>query len=312
MNKSFEEILKTSQKAMLIGIGGGGDIVGTLPTAGLLELFDIEYVLAGLPWERSVIDPVPGPRKFHEIVNSEKINEGVWTCHKDTKTNTGVLFAESGISGIFDTQTLLIDATAGAEKISGYIVDAANKLGIDLIIGIDVGGDAIALGTEKGILSPLADSTMIAALYNIRNEINTFLGMFGFGSDGELTLLELEASLSLLAQNNGILGSWGITQKTLELMKKVIETVPTEASRSPVMYAEGKFETTKIRSGTVKVELNYSSTSTIYIDVAVMFEKVSMLARAVSESGDLMDSRKILNEMGIKTEFDIEEERYGS
>jgi len=82
MNKSFEEILKTSQKAMLIGIGGGGDIVGTLPTAGLLELFGIEYVLAGLPWERSVIDPVPGPRKFNEIVKSEKINEGVWTCHK--------------------------------------------------------------------------------------------------------------------------------------------------------------------------------------------------------------------------------------
>ena len=312
MNKSLEEILKTSQKALLIGIGGGGDIVGTLPTAGLLELFGIEYVLAGLPWERSVIDPVPGPRKFSEIVNSEKINEGVWACNKNTKTDTGVLFAESGISGIFDSQTILIDATVGAKKISEYILDAAGKLGFDLVIGIDVGGDAIATGTEKGILSPLADSTMIAALYNIRNEINTFLGMFGFGSDGELTLQEIEASLSLIARNGGILGSWGITQKTLKLMKKVIETIPTEASRSPVMYAEGSFKTTKIRSGTVKVELNYSSTSTIYIDVAVMFEKVSGLARAVSESGNLMDSRKILNEMGIRTEFDIEEERYGS
>ena len=52
-------------------------------------------------------------------------------------------------------------------------------------------GDAIATRRpRKGILSPLADSTMIAALYNIRNEINTFLGMFGFGSDGELTLLK--------------------------------------------------------------------------------------------------------------------------
>jgi len=312
MNKSFEDILRKSNKAMLIGIGGGGDVVGTLPTAGLLDLFDIEYVLAGLPWERSVIDPVPGPRKFSEIVNSQKINEGVWTCNQNTKTDTGVLFAESGISKVFDTQTLLIDATIGAEKISVYLLDAAKKLGIDLIVGIDVGGDAIAVGNEKGILSPLADSTMIAALYNIRNEINTFLGMFGFGSDGELTLGELENSLSLLAQNKGILGSWGITQKTLNLMKKVIETVPTEASRSPVIYAEGKFKTTNIRSGTVKVELNFASTSTIYIDVAVMYEKVSSLAKAVAESADLMESRKILNEMGIRTEFDIEEERYGS
>ena len=312
MNKSFEEILKQNKKAMLIGIGGGGDIVGTLPTAGLLELFDIECVLAGLPWERSVIDPVPGPRQFSEVVNSEKINEGVWTCNKDTATNTGVLFAESGISKVFDNETLLIDATIGAEKISGYLIDAAEKLGIDLIIGIDVGGDAIAVGDEKGILSPLADSTMIAALYKIRNNIDTFLGMFGFGSDGELTLEELEASLALLAQNKGILGSWGITQKTLELMNRVIEVVPTEASRSPVRYAEGNFKATTIRSGTVNVDLNYSSTSTIYIDVEVMYEKVSSLSRAVADSDNIMESKKILNDMGIRTEFDIEEERYGS
>lgn len=312
MKKSFEEILKNSNKAMLIGIGGGGDVVGTLPTAGLLELFDIEYVLAGLPWERSVVDPVPGPRKYSEVVNSKKVNEGVWTCSKDTATNTGVLFAESGISKVFDKDTLLIDATIGAEKISACLTDAAEKLGIDLIVGIDVGGDAIAVGTEKGILSPLADSTMIAALYKTRKRIETFMGMFGFGSDGELTLPELESSLALIARNKGILGSWGITQKTLDIMNRVIEVVPTEASRSPVRYAEGNFKATTIRSGTVNVDLNYSSTSTIYIDVEVMYEKVSALSRAVADSENIMESKRILNVMGIRTEFDIEEERYGS
>jgi hypothetical protein len=300
MNNSFEKLLTKSKKALLIGIGGGGDIVGTLPTAGLLELFDIEYVLAGLPWERSVIDPVPGPRKFHEIVNSGKINEGVWICNKETKTDTGVLFAETGVSRMFD------------KDISEFLLDAAGKLGIDLIIGIDVGGDVIANGTEKGLLSPLADSTMIAAFYNLRKKIDSFLGVFGFGSDGELSLDELENSVAVLSQNGGILGTWGITQKTLNLMKEVIKVVPTEASRSPVRYAEGKFQNTTIRSGTVKVELNYCCTSTIYIDTAVLFEKVSTLARAVADSDDIMKSRKILNNMGIQTEFDIETERYGN
>ena len=305
-------MLMESTKAMLIGIGGGGDVVGTLPTKGLLEMFGTECVLAGLPWERSVIDPVPGPRKFNEIVNCEKINEGVWICNKDTKTDTGVLFAESGISKVLNTDTLLIDATIGSENISHYIVDAAASLDIDLIVGIDVGGDAVAVGNEKGILSPLADSTMIAALYKTGSSIDTFMGMFGFGSDGELTLDEIEHSLSLLAQNGGILGSWGITRKTLEIMNRVMEVVPTEASRSPVRYAEGNFKATKIRSGTVDVDLNFSSTSTIYIDVEVIYEKVSDLSRAVAGSGDLMESRKILNELGVRTEFDIEEERYGN
>ena len=31
--KSFKEIIKSSNKALLIGIGGGGDIVGNIPTA---------------------------------------------------------------------------------------------------------------------------------------------------------------------------------------------------------------------------------------------------------------------------------------
>ena len=49
-NLSLEEILRKSTKAILLGIGGGGDIVGTIPTARLLEMFGIECVLGGLPW----------------------------------------------------------------------------------------------------------------------------------------------------------------------------------------------------------------------------------------------------------------------
>lgn len=312
MNKSFEELLSKSRKALLIGIGGGGDVVGTLPTAGLLELFGIECILAGLPWERSVIDPVPGPRTYDQLVNAEKINDGIWICTKDTKTNTGVRFAESGISGVLGKDTLLVDITPGAAKISEYIIDAAGKLNVDLVIGIDVGGDSLATGSEKGILSPLADSTMIAAFYKLRKDINSFLGIFGLGSDGELTIDEMEHSLKLLAQDGGIIGSWGLTKNSIKLMNEVVEVVPTEASRTPVRYAEGKFQKTTIRSGTVKVDLNFSSTSTVYVDTAVHYEKVSALSRAVAESPDLMESKKILNGMGVKTEFDIEEERCGS
>ncbi|TDI91579.1 MAG: DUF1152 domain-containing protein, partial [Candidatus Dadabacteria bacterium] len=52
--KSFKEIIKSSNKALLIGIGGGGDIVGTIPTADLLGLFGVECIFGGLSWERSV------------------------------------------------------------------------------------------------------------------------------------------------------------------------------------------------------------------------------------------------------------------
>ena len=69
MEKSFSKI----KKALLIGIGGGADIVGTIPTKILLESYGIKSILGGIPWERYSIDPYPGPRPFSQIINKQKL-----------------------------------------------------------------------------------------------------------------------------------------------------------------------------------------------------------------------------------------------
>ena len=89
---SLEYILTTTKRALLIGIGGGGDIVGTIPTAGLFKMFGIKCYYAGLPWERSVTDPVPGPRSFEQICSIEKFNERIWIANPDTCTDRGIKF----------------------------------------------------------------------------------------------------------------------------------------------------------------------------------------------------------------------------
>lgn len=307
---SLENLLKNSKKAMLIGIGGGGDIVGTLPTANLLKINGVGSVLGGLSWERSVFDPVPGPRKFEETINAEKINDVVWFANKNTTTQTGVKFAESGMSQVLGKETLLVDINYGVSTTAEGLLDAAKKLDCDIIIGIDVGGDAVGFGNEKGLMSPLADAIMTASFYKIRNKIPTMMGVFGFGSDGELTNGELENSFKTIAKNRGILGSWGITKKTLELMRKVIEVVPTEASRSPVQYAMGEFENASIRSGTVPVELNICSTLTFYLDPKVVFEKISKPAQTVIDCNSIEEASIALNNIGIKTELDLEIEKF--
>jgi len=114
---SLERLIKKSRRAILIGIGGGGDIVGTIPTARLLGMFNIECVLGGLPWERFVYDPIPGPRIFDEIRNSRPLNDTVWFANKDTVTMTGVRFAETKIAEIYGIEALLIDITEGVEEI---------------------------------------------------------------------------------------------------------------------------------------------------------------------------------------------------
>jgi len=307
---TLEKILAESTRAMIIGIGGGGDVVGTIPTANLLKTFGIECILGGISWERSVHDPQPGPRSFDEVRNAEKINDYVWYASSETVTKNGIKFSETGLSEVIGSKTLLVDINPGPGDVSKSLQDAADKLGCDLLIGLDVGGDSVALGNEKGLMSPLADSIMISAINMLRKKLNCILGIFGLGSDGELTLDELEYVFKMIAGYGGIIGSWGITRDTLRLLQEIISVVPTEASRCPVEYALGMFEESTIRRGTRYVKLNLSSTSTYYLDPTVIYEKISKTARAVTDCKSLESASRKLNDLGIKTELDIEMENF--
>jgi len=305
--KSFKQTLKTSTKALLIGIGGGGDIVGTLPTADLLQIFNIECVYGGLSWERFTYDPMPGPRTFEETKNVRKLNDVVWYANKDSLTITGSRFAESGFSEVIGKETLLVDINSGPEVIAEGLLDAAHKLGADLVIGVDVGGDVIAQGHEPGLMSPLADSMMTAAFAKLEPEITSLIGLFGYGSDGELTHEELESSMKLNLKSNAVLGSWGVTQDALRKLEEAIAVVPTEASRLPVEYSKGELEQTSIRNGTRPVSLSMASTVTFYFSPGVLFEN-SKMSKAVSMCKSLEEANEALHSLNIHTELDLERE----
>jgi hypothetical protein len=308
-NLSLEKVLKKSKRAILLGIGGGGDIVGTIPTARLLGMFGIECVLGGLPWERLVLDPIPGPRTFDEIRNVSQLNDTVWLANKDTVTTAGVKFAESIIAEIYGREVLLVDITEGVMGVVDGLSKAMKELEADLLIGIDVGGDSIAFGDEKGLASPLADSIMTSALSKLQGEFNTLLGVFGYGSDGELTPEELERSFSVIAKEGGLLGAWGLTPDIIRELEMVISKVPTEASRVPVECAEGERGEIAIRSGTRKVYLSTASTVTFYLSPRVVYEKVSKPARLVSGSRSLEEANEALHSIGLFTELDLEREK---
>lgn len=310
LNPSLENLIRKSKRAILIGIGGGGDVVGTIPTARLFGMFNIECILGGLPWERSVYDPIPGPRTLDEIRNLSPLNGTVWFANKDTVTTTGVRFAETQIAEIYGIETLLVDITKGIEGVVEGLGKAMKAMGADLLVGIDVGGDSLAFGDEKGLASPLADSIMIASLAELEKEFSTVLGVFGYGSDGELSAQELERSLSVVAKGGGLLGAWGITPKIVRELEMVISKVGTEASRIPVECAKGAIGETTIRGGTRKVILSPMSTLTFYFSPRVVYEEVSKPARIVSGSKSLDEANEALHSIGLFTELDLERKRY--
>ena len=302
MLKSFSKY----KKALLVGIGGGADVIGTIPTKLHLESFGIKCVLGGIPWERYSIDPFPGPRPFDQIVNVANINDSLCWATEKTKTQDGLFFSESKASKVLKEKILLVNIFNSSTKIAKDLKEFCKKNKIDLIVGIDVGGDVIAKGDEPGLSSPLADSIMLSALKKVETSVDTKIAVLGYGSDGELLPSELNSSLSIISKKKGLIGMIGINTDSQKIMKKLIAKIETDASRIPTLAFSGTYGPSKIRRGRIEIDVHPFSQITVYLKTKVIFKDISLSARLVHKSINIWESNKILLKNGFKTELDFE------
>jgi hypothetical protein len=307
----LEDLIRSSKRALVVGVGGGGDVVGALATARFLDFCGLEFVLGGLSWERSIYDPIPGPRKLSEVRNVRVLHDYAWMANGDSQTTTGVFFAESKMAAVQGQEVLLIDINGGVKGAVDGLEVAMKELNTDLLVGLDVGGDSLAQGNEPGLRSPLADSIMLAAYAELEKlGHRTLWGVFGYGSDGELTVDEIEAALNKLAVAGGLLGGWSLTPKISAELEEVIKTVPTEASAIPVQCFRGAWGESKIRSGQRSVKLTPLTALTFFMSATKLYETLSRPARAVRASASLEDANDALRTIGVSTELDFERSKY--
>jgi hypothetical protein len=308
---SLEDIIRASSRALVIGVGGGGDVVGALACARFLEFCGLEFFLGGLSWERAVYDPVPGPRKLSEVENVRALHEYAWLANADSRTNTGVYFAESKMAAAQQSEVLLVDINGGAEGVVAGVESAMKYFNADLLVGLDVGGDSLAQGHEVGLRSPLADSIVLAAFAEMEKRgVQTLWGMFGYGSDGELRIDEIELALGKLAGAGGLLGCWSLTTKIAAELEEVIKTVPTEASAIPVQCFRGAYGEYKIRGGQRSVRLTPLTTLIFFMSATILFDTLAKPAQALRHSSSLEQANDALHAIGIRTELDYERAIY--
>jgi hypothetical protein len=311
--ESLENLIQTSSRALVIGVGGGGDVVGALAAARFLEFCGLEFVLGGLSWERSVFDPIPGPRMLIEVENVRVLHPRVWMANPKSQTNTGVFFAESKMAAVCGKEVSLIDINGGVNGVVEGLEAAIKEFNTDLLVGVDVGGDSLAQGDEPGLRSPLADSIMLAAYAELeRRGHRTLWAVFGYGSDGELTVDEIELALSKLAAVGGWLGTTSLTPQIAAELAEVIKTVSTEASAIPVQCFYGAWGNTKIRSDQRNVKLTPLTALILFMSATKLFQTLARPAQAVRETSSLDEANDALHAIGVRTELDLERERYSA
>jgi hypothetical protein len=311
--KDSDFILSRSRRPLVIGIGGGGDVVGALATAEAARLYHgARPLVGGVPWERRPIDPVPGPRSVGEIEDGEEIAAGVLLARPRTRVRgRDVVFAESHMAEFLGEPTVLVDVTRGPAAIAAGLRDAAARLEVDTIVFADVGGDVLAHGHERGLGSPLCDALMLAAAVRLERDaggIEVLGAIFGPGCDGELTLAEVSERLADVARAGGLAGARGITPPIAARLEAAIEHVPTEASAQAVRGFRGVAGPSAIRGGRRSLELMPAVALTIYYDATIAYEATAPLARAVADAESLEEANEVLRGLGVRSELDWEKD----
>lgn len=304
MVDTIENLAKRGDRALVIGIGGGGDVVGSIPTVRYLRSIGVETLIGGLSWERYVNDPDPGPRKVSEMKNAEQLSGTTALANSETCTEKGVEFTESAVAEVLEEEVLLLDLSEGVKGAIKGLNETIDELGIDFVVGADVGGDVLAKGSEEGLHSMLADSMVLAALPNLK--VPAILGVLGFGADGELTQEELLENSAEIASAGGFLGARGLTPGDLDILEKAIENTKTESSALAMKAAKGKVGEIDIRGGYRKVKLSLLSAVTFFFDPKIVLKEVNEVGERLVDTTSLDEAHDLLEERDISSELNFE------
>jgi hypothetical protein len=305
--------VRRARRALVLGIGGGGDVIGSLAIGRRCEQLGTPFALGGVAWERFARDPRPGPRPLAEISGGETIGAHAMLAGPATATSDGVLFSESYAAAHLRLRdagavTALIDVTGGPRGVAEGISDAAAALDCDLAVLVDIGGDAIAAGSEPGLVSPLCDAVMLAGASLLDGGLGVAAVVLGAGCDGELTVDEVLARVAALARAGAWTGAWAVTPAIADEVELAARDSGTEASRQVVRCARGELGDAEIRGGLRHVPLGPLGALAFCFDPAAARDELP-LARAVADAPSLEAARDALAAIGLRTELDYERRR---
>jgi hypothetical protein len=299
-------MLEGKKRILVIAIGGGGDIASASIIANSLKTMGHTTVLASIAWERYIYDPVPGPIRLSEIENPSKRGDHYILVNKNSyATRGGRLVIPQAVkaSRALGREVYIVDMYSGVE---GYVKGLSNIIGderVDLVIGVDVGGDVLATGLEDDLWSPLADWIGLAAL----SRLNGIVAVHSPGSDGELPTSYLLRRIDEVTTRGGLLGVSSMCMHDALVLEKILEYVDSEASRIPLLAYRGVRGKIPLRSGSRVVEISLFNTMTFYMNSNIVLDLVEP-AKKLLYTKTLDEARFILNELGIYTELDLEED----
>ncbi len=206
------------KKVLVIGAGGGNDIVSATLVALYLNSQGIETDVGGA-LSPGAVHTYQG--NIESVVNSL---EGDVRRYVPSRKPGEISFVDAHLPRLIQKHHLPIrklynfSIRFGTSALTAGVEDLAKKEGYECIVAVDVGGDILARGSEdQYVLSPMMDFAFLKGLSDCK--VPSLLIEFGLGTDGELRPAGIREILDNLRKKSIILYESHISGKHNEVKK---------------------------------------------------------------------------------------------
>ncbi len=294
---------------LVVATGGGGDSGSAALLAEAIARYGVRTVVAAVPWERYVRDPLPGPVPLSLFTGVEPVGEaavrvagccGAWRGGRWIVPSACRAWEALGVR----IPVYLLEAWGGTASVARGVEEVASIHGCEEFIAFDVGGDILGCGCEEDLWSPLGDGLGLAAL--LRLGVGGLVAVHSPGADGELPEEAVLEYVRRAMRSGGYVWARGLSRSDVEVLEQLLSRVYTEAGRPALLAMRGERGRVSIRSGTRSLELNIVKTLTLFLDAGVVGRWSA--ARLIVGSNSLWEAKRLMNEAGVYTELDFEED----
>ncbi|MGW3007523.1 DUF1152 domain-containing protein [Streptomyces sp. NPDC001219] len=285
---------------VIVAAGGGGDAVAAAMLDGALHGGGTPAVVFTYAWDRTVTDPVPGPRGPANFTGLRALTRSVWTVPADAAAIAPAGSTLPGLAAELPQSFALIDPHHGAEGMVRQLEELVQYVEPESVDLLDVGGDILAQGGEPTLRSPLADALTLAACCELNFPVRLLVA--GPGLDGELPADVLRDRLGpvVLTLDAGHVAPVG----------PVLEWHPSEATAMLAAAARGVRGRCEGGGGGVPVPLTDESPVVYEADLDAALDR-NQLAGAVLATENLHQVERYSREICGFSEIDDERHHAG-
>lgn len=313
IRKSLHEMALKSKKALLIGIGGGGDIIQTIPIRNYLKLLGVEEVylagVAGEWWPFDTSSPseyiwAPTVYAVADLTDAQLVTDGAAKVNPETKYK-GRSIAEAKIAQALGVETYVFSVHQGVQGLLKSLQGFIAKTGVDLVVGMDVGSDSLYSGEGEihQPKTPLVDFIVLSALTQL--EVDTVYGLAGLGCDGEMEIVDVERNVSKIMQAGGFIGAYGLTQQDVLDMEKACDLFADPVERFPCLAAKGDFGYKNMKLMDIwgaTVKLMPITAVTLFFEPVVVVEACARYAAKIAQTNSLEEAEEIFLSLEVVPE----------